>query len=82
MKNFEEYIVDVKSQLDCNASEYHKNNYVTYTYSNEKVDNNLDYFEYCFGTNLSTYKALLFFGDYLTDDEWKNELKRKTRRNR
>jgi hypothetical protein len=79
MKGFAHYIDAVKLQLEENASDHHKNNYVTYTYSNEEIDNNLDYFEYCFGTNLSTYKALLFFSDYLTDDEWKTELKRKTK---
>jgi len=75
MKNFEEYILDVKSQLEENATEYQKNNYVLYTFSNEHIDNNLIYFEYCYSTSLSAYKALLFFGDYLKNEEWQNELK-------
>jgi hypothetical protein len=38
MINFDEYIEDVKSQLDENATDFHKNNYVTYTYSNELIE--------------------------------------------
>jgi hypothetical protein len=69
MINFDEYIEDVKLQLDENATDFHKNNYVTYTYSNELVDNNLDYFENCMNTGLSPYKALLFFYDYLNSED-------------
>lgn len=56
---------DVKSQLECNATEYHKKNYTTYLYSNEQVDSNLDYFKRCKKLGLSAYKALLFFDDHL-----------------
>jgi hypothetical protein len=66
---FEEYIEDVKSQLDENATDFHKNNYVTYTYSNELIDNNLDYFEDCMNKGLSPYKGLLFFYDYLSETD-------------
>lgn len=65
MDNFNEYIMDVKSQLDCNATEEFKNNYITYLYSNEDIDNNLDYFERCMNTGESAYIALLFFTDHL-----------------
>jgi hypothetical protein len=68
MKNFKEYIEDVKSQLDCNVSDIDKSNYTTYIYSNELVDANLDYFDDCYNNNLSAYKALLFFSDYLGDE--------------
>lgn len=68
MKNFNEYMLDVKSQLDENATEYAKNNYVLYTYSNELVDNNLEYFEDCMNKGLSPYKALLYFYDYLNEE--------------
>jgi hypothetical protein len=67
--NFDEYIEDVKSQLDENATDFHKNNYVTYTYSNELVDANLVYFEDCMNKGLSAYKALLFFTDYLNNKD-------------
>jgi hypothetical protein len=69
MKNFDLYIADVKSQLDENATDFHKENYITYTYSNEVVDNNLDYFEDCMNKGLSAYKALLYFYDYLSEKD-------------
>jgi hypothetical protein len=69
VKNFKEYIEDVKSQLDENATDFHKNNYVTYTYSNELVGSNLDYFEDCMNKGLSPYKALLYFYDYLSEKD-------------
>ena len=68
MDNFKEYIENTREQLHCNASEYYKNNYITYTYTNEQVDNNLEYFEKCMNRGLSAYKALLYFDDYLNDD--------------
>lgn len=63
--SFEEYIENVKEQLECNATEEYKLNYIVYTYSNEQIDSNLDYFKKCKKDNLSPYKALLFFSDYL-----------------
>lgn len=63
MKDFDIYIADVRSQLYCNASEYYKDKYTTYTYSNEDIDSNLDYFKECQKSGLSAYKALLFFED-------------------
>lgn len=67
MINFEEYIINVKSQLYCNASEEDKNEYIIYLFSNEEIENNLDYFKKCFDRDLSGYKALLFFKDYLDE---------------
>lgn len=64
---FEEYIINVKSQLCCNASEEDKKKYITYLFSNEQIDQNLDYFKKCFDRDLSGYKALLFFKDYLDE---------------
>lgn len=58
---FEDYIKDVKQMLNCNASEEYKNKYVTYLYTNEQVDENLEYFKDCMNDGLSAYKALLFF---------------------
>ena len=66
--NMTEYMIDVKCQLYCNATEEFKNNYTTYLYTNEQVDENIEYFEKCKRSGLSAYKALLFFVDYLNDD--------------
>jgi hypothetical protein len=57
---FKEYIEDVKSQLECNEVEG-RDGWVLYTYTNEQIDSNLEYFKYCFQKNLSSYKSLLFF---------------------
>lgn len=62
---FEEYIKDVKSQLCCNNPEIV--DFITYDYSEEEINSNLDYFKECFESNLSGYKALLFFCDYLLE---------------
>jgi hypothetical protein len=67
MKNIKEYIEKVKSHLFCNASEEYAGEYVTYTYSNEEIDQNIDYFDECRKRELSEYKALLLFDDYLED---------------
>jgi hypothetical protein len=74
MQNFDEYMLDVFSQLDENVTDDYRGEYVTYTYSSELVNNNLDYFEYCMEKNLSPYKALLFFYDYLNNEEWQDEI--------
>ena len=66
MKDFNSYVENVKEQLYSNATDEYKNNYITYEYSNEQVDNNLEYFKNCMKDGLSEYKALLFFGDHLS----------------
>lgn len=63
-KSFDQYMSKVREQLDCNATEEYKNEHIVYMYSNDEIDNNLDYFEKCYNDNLSEYKALLFFYDY------------------
>ena len=60
---FEDYIIGVKSQLSCNNDDYCM--YVTYNYTEKQIDDNLNYFKKCLESNLSGYKALLFFNDYL-----------------
>jgi hypothetical protein len=60
---FERYIKEVKSQLTENCTEEYKRDYVTYTYSNTNIDENLEYFKDCMNKGLSPYKALLFFWD-------------------
>lgn len=62
---FEEYIEDVKSQLCCNNPEIV--DFITYDYSEQQIDENLDYFKECLDRNLSGYKALLFLSDYLLE---------------
>jgi len=58
-----EYIEDAKSQLCVN--QMGPVDYITYNYTNEQVDRNIDYFEQCWKQDLSAYKALLFFPDYI-----------------
>ena len=60
-------MVDVRSQLTDNASDKYKSQHITYTYSNEVIDDNLDYFKDCMDQGLSAYKALLFFYDFLNE---------------
>jgi hypothetical protein len=67
MVDFENYMVDVRSQLVDNATEEHKSQHITYTYSNELVNSNLEYFQGCYERGLSAYKALLFFHDFLNE---------------
>lgn len=62
---FEEYIEDIKSQLCCNNPEIV--DFITYDYSEQQIDENLDYFKECLDRNLSGYKALLFLFDYLLE---------------
>jgi hypothetical protein len=58
-KNLENYIDDVKKQLTCNNNSDVE--YITYEYSNEQIDEHLDYFKNSMKNGLSGYKALLFF---------------------
>lgn len=63
----EKYISDVKSQLSCNVpSDYE---YISYCYTNEMIDENRAYFTLCRMHGLSSYKALLFFNDFLNDED-------------
>ena len=59
---------DVKSRLECNGADPEKLG-VAYLYTNEEVDANLIYFEAAMNAGLSSYKALLFFYDYLQEVE-------------
>ena len=63
-----DYLKKVKEQLYCNASKAYRSEYITYNYTNEQIDDNLDYFKKCNEVGLSPYKALLFFHDYLNGD--------------
>ena len=68
MFNFNLYLNSVKEQLSCNASEEFKSQYITYDFSNEEVDNNQEYFKKSMISSLSSYKALLFFKNYLNGE--------------
>ena len=65
----EDYIKEVKAKLACNMSEENQKKFVCYEYSNEQVDNNIDYFKECCDDNLSVYTALLLFQSYLDDNK-------------
>ena len=65
---FYQYMEKVREQLECNATDDYKSKYIVYSYSNELVDENIEYFLKCLENNLSAYKALLFFNDYLNGD--------------
>lgn len=65
--NIDEYMDDVRAQLSCNATESYSNKYVTYTYTNKQVKDNIGYFRKCMESNLSPYKALLFFDEFLNE---------------
>jgi len=58
MKN---YLEKVRDLLCCNTTE---GIYTTYAYTNNQINDNLDYFKKCEDNGLSPYKSLLFFGDY------------------
>lgn len=62
---FQTYMDDVRSQLTCNAP---NSEHVTFEYTPEQVQEHLIYFLKCFKRNLSPYKALTFFIDYLNGD--------------
>ncbi len=38
---------------------------IDYTYPDEILFNNIEYFKKCFNNGLSAYKALLFLNDYM-----------------
>lgn len=65
---FNDYIEDVKKQLIINATEDYKRQYITYSFTNEQIDDNLYYFKKCMESKLSSYKALLNFHDYLNGE--------------
>lgn len=65
--DFSTYIQEVKELLCCNMSEEDKQKYICYLYTDDVIDKHLDYFKECLQSDLSPYKALLFFNDYLND---------------
>lgn len=63
----DEYLEDTKRHLTYYQTEEDLKIYYTYDYTYEQVLENKDYFESCLDRGISTYKALLFFCDYLND---------------
>lgn len=62
---FKEYIEKVKENLCCNMSDDERKVLVCYEYTDKDIDNNLEYFKDCYDKELSAYKALLYFNDYI-----------------
>lgn len=62
---FEKYIEDVKSQLTCNASDEYRNKNITYGYTYKDIDSNFEFFRVMLKCQISAYKALLYFSDYV-----------------
>ncbi len=65
--NIYEYLEAIRAQLYCNATESYSNKYITYTFTNKQVQDNVGYFRKCMESNLSPYKALLFFDEFLNE---------------
>jgi hypothetical protein len=66
--NIDGYIELAKKQLYCNTTQEEKDVYYTYNFTNEQIDDNIPYFIKCLERDLSPYKALLFFHDFLNGD--------------
>lgn len=41
---------------------------IEYTYTDDQLFENVEYFKKCFDANLSPYKSLLFLGEYISGD--------------
>lgn len=69
---FEAFIKKVCSHLCCNMTdEQHRNEYgICYDYTEDQVKGNLHYFKDCYESGMSAYKALLYFHDYLVEQEY------------
>lgn len=59
--SFDDFMDDVYSQLECNATEEYKSKYIVFTYSEEDIKSHIEYFKKCYKDHLSAYKALTFF---------------------
>lgn len=70
VSSFEAYMLDVRSQLKCNISEEEYYLYGAYDYTNEQIDENLEYFRECYNQPLSAYKALLFLNAHLYPENY------------
>ena len=68
----EEYLEDTKRHLNYFQTNNEIKEYCTFDYTFEEILENKEYFESCLNKELSTYKALLFFDDYLKKDKDKD----------
>ena len=70
----EEYLENTKKHLTYLQTNNESKEYCTFNYTFEEILENKEYFESCLNKGLSTYKALLFFDDYLKKDKllWDN----------
>lgn len=66
---FQTYMERVRSQLECNTDMSKERDYIVFTYSEEQVNQERVYFMRCMRRNLSPYKALTFFHDWLEDQK-------------
>lgn len=67
--NFVNYMFSVYGQLSCNACKEYQAECITYAYTSEQVNQHLDYFRDSMTHGLSSYKALLFFHEYLNESD-------------
>lgn len=70
--SFDEYLLKIYSHLCCNISEEKRNSeyIVCYDYTEEEVNRHISYFKECYDKELSAYKALLFFHDFLIEEKY------------
>ena len=61
----EEYLEDTKRHLNHFQTDNELKEYYNFDYTFQEILENKEYFESCLNKELSTYKALLFFEDYL-----------------
>lgn len=65
MDIFDKYMERVKEQLTCNTNFEYRREYITFEYTDDQVNDNVEYFRKCMNSGLSPYKALVFFFDAL-----------------
>ena len=70
----EEYLEDTKRHLNYFQTDDELKEYYNFDYTFQEILENKEYFESCLNKGISTYKALLFFEDYLKKDKslWDN----------
>ena len=70
----EEYLEDTKRHLNHFQTDNELKEYYNFDYTFQEILENKEYFESCLNKGISTYKALLFFEDYLKKDKslWDN----------
>lgn len=63
MSDFEKYMSNVYSQLECNMTGEMKeeNPFNIFSYTEEEINKHIDYFHDCFESEISPYKALTLF---------------------